>query len=356
MLTTRQFNWRSAPEGKPDFHHFDSLLKATLATGNVGHCYSEEESNFQRPDNPIPEPPANAKEAERLNYIKLKQARDKTVKEFSAGFDKALGILRTFFPFGSMALQDIDMAVVKPDDILPAEWTSEAKFRAAMKAIKEYAPRDHTDISELRRELESLSDNQGFYAYRAKFAELLSQLIAARAKPPPGELLEWVKKGITNTTVRSALAQSVSLEPNLTYEMIFERIDKYLKWMGEQDPYKTVTAKITATAVGVNLTKKETREIRCTRCWRNGHPWKNCTATTCSQCGQPLKGAPFCANYKTHSEPGTTWAPPHLLKKELPTPPSTKDIGSASEEARMKVKEARKALNIAVREAKRLKG
>jgi hypothetical protein len=180
----------------------------------------------------------------------------------------------------------------------------------------------------------------------------LSQLIAANAKPPPGELLEWVKKGVTNTTVRSALAQSVSLEANLTYEMIFERVDKYLEWMGEQDPYKTVTAKITATAVGVNLIKKE---IRCTRCWRSGHLWKSCTATSCSQCGHPLKGAPYCANYKAHSEPGTTWAPPHLLKKELqtplPTPPSPKD----SEDARMKVKEARKALNIAIREAKRVK-
>ena len=87
--------------------------------------------------------------------------------------------------------------------------------------------------------------------------------------------------------------------------------------MGDSDPYKTTRVSASGTTkVALNVTYTVQAEIRCTRCWRYGHTWKECTANTCSACGKLFNEAKFCSGWENHQDKGTRWAPTHLIDDE----------------------------------------
>ena len=81
-------------------------------------------------------------------------------KKFYASFDTAIGILQSMLIYPSKARNDIDIAICqRPAEIPQAEWTPDKQFQAAMTKLRtSYAPRNETDTTTLRRQLQELSD------------------------------------------------------------------------------------------------------------------------------------------------------------------------------------------------------
>lgn len=351
-LSMKTFNWSSESVGKTEYHEFDSTLKANLGTSKVAYCYSAEDTNPHRPGTIMNPPPNNATFETKLSYEKHKHSHQNKIQSFFKDFDNALGILRSLFTYGSKALSDIDVAMARPQNVPEDDWNSERKFRAAMEAIKQYAPRNVTDVTELRKLIIQLDDTDGFHEYRAKFTEYHSQLVAAQSIPTDNEMTEWVKQSIKNMNVKNYLAGQIDGgAQNITPWFIFQKIQHYLTFVGSDgDPYKKVTSKIVPSSpVSANVAKTDGTTSRCTRCWRTNHSWKTCKASTCSICGTSMIGKDFCPSYLTHQEKGTNWIPRHLKKKTDQEPVSSP---KQDDEGKARIKEARKALNALIKEEK----
>ncbi len=76
-----------------------------------------------------------------------------------------------------------------------------------------YAPRNETDTTTLRRQLQELSDeiDGGFHEYANQFVRIYTDLIKSEIPNIVGEteLREWVKAGIKNDQVINHLAATI---------------------------------------------------------------------------------------------------------------------------------------------------
>ena len=83
--------------------------------------------------------------------------------------------------YPSKARNDIDIAICqRPAEIPQAEWTPDKQFQAAMTKLRtSYAPRNETDTTTLRRQLQELSDeiDGGFHEYANQFVRIYTELI-----------------------------------------------------------------------------------------------------------------------------------------------------------------------------------
>jgi len=371
------FEWNSKESGKKDFHVFEAALQSHLATRQCRFVLDNNAIAINTPINPGPEPPGVVDARE---WRKLYQIFWVEQKKFYASFDTAIGILQSMLIYPSKARNDIDIAICqRPAEIPQAEWTPDKQFQAAMTKLRtSYAPRNETDTTTLRRQLQELSDeiDGGFHEYANQFVRIYTELIKSEVPNIVGEteLREWVKAGIKNDQVINHLAATIcrpDVEAQPTFEQIFAHVRGYLTFLGpDKDPYRVIKGPSgTISANKVNIVTPEKDEggrnkkvIRCTRCWYKGHRWNVCKSTRCSVCKTSLTNdAKFCPNWENHTEPGTKWIHSSNRKQDQSatgTPggsqkPDPKDDQLAA--AKQAFKQARKFLNAAVREAKKHK-
>ena len=371
------FEWNGEESGKKDFHVFEAALQSHLATRQCRFVLDNNAIAINTPINPGPEPPGVVDARE---WRKLYQIFWVEQKKFYASFDTAIGILQSMLIYPSKARNDIDIAICqRPAEIPQAEWTPDKQFQAAMTKLRtSYAPRNETDTTTLRRQLQELSDeiDGGFHEYANQFVRIYTELIKSEVPNIVGEteLREWVKAGIKNDQVINHLAATIcrpDVEAQPTFEQIFAHVRGYLTFLGpDKDPYRVIKGPSgTISANKVNIVTPEKDEggrnkkvIRCTRCWYKGHRWNVCKSTRCSVCKTSLTNdAKFCPNWENHTEPGTKWIHSSNRKQDQSatgTPggsqkPDPKDDQLAA--AKQAFKQARKFLNAAVREAKKYK-
>lgn len=377
------FEWNSEESGKKEFHVFEAALQAHLATRQCRFVLNENAILINTPINPGPEPVGAADLRE---WRKLQQTFWIEQKKFYASFDTAIGILQSMLTYPSKARNDIDIALRQPPvDIAQAEWTPDRQFRAAMTKLRaSYAPRNETDTTTLRRQLQELSDevDGGFHEYANQFVRIYTELIKSEVPNIVGEteLREWVKAGIKNDQVINHLAATIcrpDVAAQPTFEQIFAHIRGYLTFLGpDKDPYKVATGP--HGAISANKAKvvtpdkigdgKYQKVPRCTRCWYKGHRWNVCKSTKCNVCMSSLSvDAKFCPNWENHSEPGTKWIHPSFRKqtdakdgKDGASGTPTNNQGTNADNpqlvaARQALKQARKFLKATVRDAKKQK-
>jgi len=117
--------------------------------------------------------------------------------------------------YPSKARNDIDIAICQHLAEIPqAEWTPNKQFQAAMSKLRtSYAPRNETDTTTLRWQLQELSDkiDGGFHEYANQFVRIYTELIKSEVPNIVGEteLREWVKAGIKNDQVINHLAATI---------------------------------------------------------------------------------------------------------------------------------------------------
>ena len=140
-------------------------------------------------------------------------------------------------------------------------------------------------------------------------------MVRAGQEPDAKACTAWVLKGIKNQEVSRSVICALFKpdDPNRepTFPEIFKFVETFLKRCGDNDPYKTAKVNSFGPArVAANVASKtDQTEKRCTKCWRRGHIWSKCVATTCSICGNTFDGASFCSGWGSHSELGTNWIP-----------------------------------------------
>jgi len=317
------FEWNSEESGKKDFHVFEAALQSHLATRQCRFVLDNNAIAINTPINPGPEPPGVVDARE---WRKLYQIFWVEQKKFYASFDTAIGILQSMLIYPSKARNDIDIAICqRPAEIPQAEWTPDKQFQAAMTKLRtSYAPRNETDTTTLRRQLQELSDeiDGGFHEYANQFVRIYTELIKSEVPNIVGEteLREWVKAGIKNDQVINHLAATIcrpDVEAQPTFEQIFAHVRGYLTFLGpDKDPYRVIKGPsgiISANKVNIVTPEKDEggknkKVIRCTRCWYKGHRWNVCKSTRCSVCKTSLTNdAKFCPNWENHTEPGTKW-------------------------------------------------
>jgi hypothetical protein len=280
------FEWNSEESGKKDFHVFEAALQSHLATRQCRFVLDNNAIAINTPINRGPEPPDAVDARE---WRKLYQTFWVEQKKFYASFDTAIGILQSMLIYPSKAHNDIDIAICqRPAEIPQAEWTPDKQFQAAMTKLRtSYAPRNETDTTTLRRQLQELSDeiDGGFNEYANQFVQIYTELIKSEVPNIVGEteLREWVKAGIKNNQVINHLAATIcrpDVEAQPTFEQIFAHARGYLTFLGpDKDPYKVIKGPNgTISANKVNIVTPEKDEggknkkiIRCTRCWYKGH-------------------------------------------------------------------------------------
>ena len=241
-----------------------------------------------------------------------------------------------------------------------------------------YCPRDSTDVNILRRTIQEITDinSGGFNKYSAEFTRIHLILKDTPFPPTATELAEWARKSILNMEVKKHLTATVLRGPiPPTYEIIFQEVRTFLKNMGDEcDPYCTTksgpTSKpLVAARIDIEPTTNPNpspKPTKCSRCWRQGHNWKDCRAKTCSSCGGSIDGQRICPNWMNHTVLGTNWAPKHLAKlspgppsapttPQIPTQAVTPSPSPTSNSVSDEIKRTRKALSALIRQAKKQK-
>lgn len=366
--TIKEFEWMSEQEAKPEYTEWKALLTKHLGLKGIAYVLTQADTTRYRPHSPGDEP-ANA--ADRREWLKLEASYRKELRNFHAAFDQAIGVLRASLKYGSKAYNDVEAALSTiTQGILEEDWTPELRFRAAYTMLNErYCPKDSTDVNTLRRAIQEITDvnSGGFNKYSAEFTRIHLILKDTPFPPTATELAEWARKSILNMEVKKHLTATVfrDLVPP-TYEVIFQEVRTFLKNMGEEcDPYCTTKSSPTSKPlVAARIDLDKSKPVTCTRCWRQGHNWRDCKAKTCSSCGKAIDGQKICPNWMNHTVSGTNWAPKHLAKPPLssPTAPTAPQIpiqavtpsptgNSISDE----IKRTRKALSALIRQAKKQK-
>jgi len=390
MTSVKEFTWQNEDDGKKQFHEFYALLEERLGVKSCEFVLSPLAIQRNTPISPGPQP-ANAVDLREWRKAETKYRSE--MKEFRGNFDTAKGILRSMLKWPSKARNDFDMAIkVIPAGVDPIEWTEDRQFQAALnRIIQGYSPSNITDTTTIRKNMQDLSDSidGGFYRYQQEFTRLHAELIKAGQAPEDRDLIEWIKKGISNIDVKKFMAQFFYTgAPQISSDDLFSRIREYLQFLmlssDPIDPYKTIssghntiTAKLSQIELGdVNppdgrdyyrgRTPRKTEEgtsprgnkteRRCTRCWHKGHRWTDCHSTKCAVCGHLLNSTmTYCPDYRNHTEPGTNWR----YKKPVAnggTPGDTTDPQAKTLKARKEaMKEACKAYKTALRASKKQK-
>jgi hypothetical protein len=347
------FEWNSEESGKKDFNVFEAALQSHLATHQCRFVLDNNAIAINTPIYPGPEPPGNVDARE---WRKLYQTFWVEQKKFYASFDTAIGILQSMLIYPSKARNDTDIAICqRPAEIPQAEWTPEKQFQGALTKLRtSYAPRNETDTTTLRRQLQEPSDeiDGGFHEYENQFVWIYTELIKSEVPNIVGEteLRECVKAGIKNDQVINHLAETIfrpDVKAQPTFEQIFAHVHGYLTFLGpDKDPYRVIKGPIgTISANKVNIVTPEKDE---------GGKNKKIIRSLSTD-------AKFCPNWENHAKPGTKWIHPSNRKQDQSaagTPggnqkPDPKDDQLAA--ARQTLKQARKFLNAAVKEAKKRK-
>jgi len=228
------FEWNSEESGKKEFHIFKAALQAHLATRQCQFVLDENAIQINTPLDPGPEPNGAADLRE---WRKLQKTFWVEQKKFYGLFDMAIGILQSMLVYPSKARNDIDIALCqRPADIPQEQWTPNQQFQAAMEKLRaSYAPRNKTDTTTLRRQLQELSDDieGGFHEYANQFVRIYTELIKSEVPNIVGEtkLREWVKAGFKNDQVINHLAATIchhDVAAQPTFEQIFAH--KGTKW------------------------------------------------------------------------------------------------------------------------------
>jgi hypothetical protein len=131
-----------------------------------------------------------------------------------------------------------------------------------------YAPRNETDTTTLRRQLQELSDeiDGGFHEYANQFVRIYTELIKSEVPNIVGEteLREWVKAGIKNDQMINHLAATIcrpDVEAQPTFEQIFAHVRGYLTFLGpDKDPYRVIkgpSGTISANKVNIVTPEKD---------------------------------------------------------------------------------------------------
>lgn len=371
----KQFSWSSVTDAKSEYDEWAATLLAACDREKVGFCINDNFAEYFVPISPTP-PAANTQQAQN-EYRKELQEYRKALVNYRSKFSAASGYLRSSLAWGTKARMEVDAILDnKPphplDDqgqpITGWEWTPEKAFKAAMKHLKDvYAPSDATDCATLRQKISELNDIEegGFKTYSERFITYHCALVRAGQEPSPTDCTTWVLQGIQNTTVKGVISALIAAKDPTqalpTFREIFRYIEAYLKSMGDSDPYKAT--KITAsgtTKVSLNATYGPQSDIRCTRCWRHGHSWKDCTAKSCSACGKPFHDTKYCIQWESHTDVNTRWAPRHLIdgkkkrKRSQDGPGEEKEIEDKSD-ALQNLKQAKKIYMAARKEYRKNK-
>ena len=331
----KKFTWSSETVAKEQYDEWLSVLTELCASKGCGQCVDELFTEYFKPIAPIfPGQDASAKRLSKFEQLEAQYQIE--LQKYQGFYLKALGCLRSTLKYGTKARVEIESVIITPPPvpetvegqppIPPVRWTPDLAFKAAMKHLKDnYAPRDAFDATTIRDKLANLNDEEegSFVKYAEKFTNLYCALVRAGKPPLKSECVSWVNNGIRNATVRIFLATDVFKRDNveqLFYEDIFDKIRFYLKTLGDDvDPYKTVKSGPRSSAMlsnnrGFKNDSKTDGVIRCTRCWRSGHSYRNCIANTCSACGGSIAGKAYCPAWKSHDDGPMRFVPDHLLK------------------------------------------
>jgi len=329
---TKQFSWSSNSDAKPEYDEWLASLTASCNQAKVGFCVNENFAPYFIPVEPLP--PVGNSTSSHADYRKDQMEYKKALRVYWGQYQVASGYLKNSLVYNTKARSEIDAILDRPpphplDDqgnaVVGWEYTPDKAFKAAMKRLKDvYAPSDATDCATYRQKIAELNDNDegGFKYYAEKFTTYHSALVRAGQEPSATDCTTWVLKGIQNPNVKGVISALIATkDPNLplpTFREIFRYLEAYLKNMGESDPYKST--KISASGnvkVAVNAITTPRNENRCTKCWRQGHGWKACTAKACSGCGKPFQNAKYCTSWESHQDSNTRWAPRHLIEGNM---------------------------------------
>jgi hypothetical protein len=324
------FIWNSQADGKPQYPRFEAEFNQRLSA--TIYILDPTLVDLAMLPDPGLQPNAVAARREwRKDVIKYKENMLKINKDHL----EAMGHLRDMFPYGTGARSLVERIInSRPAAIAVADWGPISQFPRILQALKtEYAPADHADTAAMRAALQILNDQGpgGYVQYRTDFCRGVNELIATRVQGvfTQTELREWVKVSLRNEKVMAYMAAWYFDHPDCTYLEMFEYADQYINLLTRagSDPYKSVASvsgKATAGTVSANTASVERDHIRnaprgntsfvkkCTRCWRSGHDWKNCTAKSCVACNRPLaEGDKTCASWKTHASSNHKFTGPY---------------------------------------------
>ena len=355
------YHWHNKEEGKEEYARFAKQFKSALK-----HIrYILEPGGVQRRLGPAPGPqPAQlaARREWREDSIRYEAKLVKVEEHFAA----ALSALENSFVFATSPRHIIDVAIENPPDGIPLEqWTYQLKFQAAWEALRlEYQPSTVVDLSQLKDQIRSLSDQVpgGFDHFKSEFLRLHTEILATGVADAitARELNGIVREGLKNPTVWQMVGHRIYSEnDNAPWEATFEEVSKLLTSYRQKgiDPYgeahggplightpiaansvnvaggdskgtlgkrsatpsrdgsgrnnkshktsNTETfsqSKRTSTSYTTSDRSKPRGEVKCTRCWQNttNHNYRNCTEAKCI-CGQSLTtDQPICYNYDNH--------------------------------------------------------
>ena len=209
----KMFIWSSETEAKEQYFEWMAQLQAECDAEGVGHTLNATFAEQFRPLGPQP-PAQNAGLVDIREYQKAMTTYRAETRTWLTNHQKALGYIRKSLLFGSKAHQEMERIVTTapppmPNGV-PAPWGPDMALRAVLDHLRNnYAPSDSADITSLRSKLADMTDSKGFHVYAEDFVRYHTALVQANADPTDIECTEWVKKGITNPTVRSYMASNL---------------------------------------------------------------------------------------------------------------------------------------------------
>lgn len=370
---SRKFNWHDEDAGKAEYDEWLSYVGEHCSTKGVGYCISDLFTDHFKPLAPLA--PVGNNASALSEYNKALHNFNVETRKYYRDFVTAAGVVFESLTYRSKPHQEITSIYnTKPTaepmaegqvPLPPLSWTPDVALRAVLAHLKKnYSVSDATDAATLRYKLSPLTDSGegGFSAYAEQFTSLHCALIRADQEPAKTECAEWARNGIKNGIVKVHLASSALWRDgnSPTFQDIFKSVREFLKNLGvDFDPYKSAkTSPISKPLVtgflarrGVPNGNQQNKELRCTRCWRNGHTWKDCHANSCSACDTSIFKLTYCPQWKEHKEQATRFAPKHLLENGEDRNSKRSKIDSDSnpkiQEAYKSFRAAAKALNAA---------
>ena len=235
------YHWHNKEEGKEEYARFAKQFKSALK-----HLrYILEPGGVQRRLGPDPGPApaqAAARREWREDTIRYEAKLAKVEEHFAA----ALSALENSFVFATSPRHIIDVAIDNPPDGLPLEqWTYQMKFQAAWEALRlEYQPSTVVDLSQLKDQIRSLSDQVpgGFDHFKSEFLRLHTEILATGVPDAitARELNGIAREGLKNPIVWQMVGHQIySVDDNAPWERTFDEVSKLLTSYRQKgiDPY-----------------------------------------------------------------------------------------------------------------------
>ena len=294
------YSWHNKEEGKEEYARFAKQFKIHLK-----HLrYLLEPGGVERKLGPHPGP-APALAAARKEWREDSKLYEAKVAKVEEHFASALSALESSFSFATSPRHIIDKATEHPPPGVPDEhWTYMLKFRAAWEALRlEYQPSTVVDVSQLKEQIMSLSDQMpgGFDQFKAEFHRLHTEILATGVADAitPRELNGVVREGIRNPTVWMMVCHPIySQDPNAPWEATFDAISKLMTSYRQKgiDPYGEAHAGplIGSTPIAANSANTTTPAGKMTGGKRQGAPTRDS--------GGRFKKSQRTANFESYSQ------------------------------------------------------